>query len=249
MLELIDLDRAISKEEYNQQFPLLAQELGECQRLARAAGVPVIVVFEGWDAAGKGTIINRLTQALDPRGFKVHPDPRRPTKPSGCTPGCGGSGTSCRRRATGPFSTAPGIAACWKTASGEAVDKDQWPAGLRGHPPVRAAARRQRRGDRQVLAAHQQARTEEAVPAASRQPGHGLEGRQGRNAGSTGTTTSGWRPSRRCSYADQHGGRAVDGGRGHAAALRPSDGLSHAGRGNPRGAGRRSPACGRGGRA
>jgi polyphosphate:AMP phosphotransferase len=73
MLELIDLDRAISKEEYNQQFPLLAQELGECQRLARAAGVPVIVVFEGWAAAGKGTIINRLTQALDPRGFKVHP--------------------------------------------------------------------------------------------------------------------------------------------------------------------------------
>ena len=32
----------------------------------------MIVVFEGWDAAGKGTGINRLTQALDPRGFTVH---------------------------------------------------------------------------------------------------------------------------------------------------------------------------------
>ncbi len=73
MLELIDLDQKISKEDYDKQFPLLQQELGECQRLARAAGVPVIVVFEGWDASGKGTIINRLTQALDPRGFKVHP--------------------------------------------------------------------------------------------------------------------------------------------------------------------------------
>ncbi len=72
MLELIDLDQTISKEDYDKQFPLLEQELGECQRLARSAGVPVIVVFEGWDAAGKGTIINRLTQAIDPRGFKVH---------------------------------------------------------------------------------------------------------------------------------------------------------------------------------
>jgi AMP-polyphosphate phosphotransferase len=73
MLELIDLDQSISKEDYEKQFPDLEQELGECQRLARAAGVPVIVVFEGWDASGKGTIINRLTRAMDPRGFKVHP--------------------------------------------------------------------------------------------------------------------------------------------------------------------------------
>ncbi len=73
MLELIDLDQKISKEDYEKQFPLLERELGECQRLARAAGVPVLVVFEGWDASGKGTVINRLTQAIDPRGFKVYP--------------------------------------------------------------------------------------------------------------------------------------------------------------------------------
>ena len=47
--------------------------MGECQRAARACGVPVVIVFEGWDAAGKGTIINRLAQVLDPRGFKVQP--------------------------------------------------------------------------------------------------------------------------------------------------------------------------------
>jgi len=73
MLELIDLDKKISKEVYGQTFPELEIRLGECQRAARAAGVPVIVVFEGWDAAGKGTLINRFTQAMDPRGFKVHP--------------------------------------------------------------------------------------------------------------------------------------------------------------------------------
>ncbi len=72
MLELVDLDRTISKEDYEQVFDELEIRLGECQRAARAAGVPVVIVFEGWDAAGKGMLINRLTQALDPRGFKVH---------------------------------------------------------------------------------------------------------------------------------------------------------------------------------
>ncbi len=73
MLELIDLSKKLSKEVYREVFPELEMRLGECQRAARAAGVPVVVVFEGWDAAGKGNLINRFTQALDPRGFKVHP--------------------------------------------------------------------------------------------------------------------------------------------------------------------------------
>lgn len=74
MLELIDLDRQISKEQFDQVFPAMEAQLGECQRAARAAGVPVVIVFEGWDAAGKGTLINRLALALDPRGFKVRTD-------------------------------------------------------------------------------------------------------------------------------------------------------------------------------
>ena len=73
MLELVDLDRGISTETYQQVFPPMQIRLGECQRAARAAGVPVLIVFEGWDAAGKGTLINHLTQALDPRGFVVYP--------------------------------------------------------------------------------------------------------------------------------------------------------------------------------
>ncbi|NLE38304.1 MAG: phosphate--AMP phosphotransferase [Pirellulaceae bacterium] len=72
MLELIDLDKRLSKETYDQVFPELERQLGYCQRAAREAGVPVVLVFEGWDAAGKGTIINRLAQVLDPRGFQVH---------------------------------------------------------------------------------------------------------------------------------------------------------------------------------
>jgi polyphosphate kinase 2 (PPK2 family) len=71
MLDLVDLDKQISREEYDRVFPELEERLGAAQRAARAAGVPVMVVFEGWDAAGKGHLINRLTQVLDPRGFKV----------------------------------------------------------------------------------------------------------------------------------------------------------------------------------
>ena len=32
-----------------------------------------MIVFEGWDASGKGTAIAALTQRLDPRGFKLYP--------------------------------------------------------------------------------------------------------------------------------------------------------------------------------
>jgi polyphosphate:AMP phosphotransferase len=73
MLELIDLNQELSRDQYDSIWDGLKIRLGECQRAARDAGVPVIAVFEGWDAAGKGTVINRFTQALDPRGFKVHP--------------------------------------------------------------------------------------------------------------------------------------------------------------------------------
>jgi AMP-polyphosphate phosphotransferase len=34
---------------------------------------PVCIIFEGWDAAGKGGAIKRLTEKLDPRGFTVVP--------------------------------------------------------------------------------------------------------------------------------------------------------------------------------
>jgi polyphosphate kinase 2 (PPK2 family) len=72
MLELVDLSKKLSKEIYQETFPELEARLGACQRAALEAGVPVIVVFEGWDAAGKGSLINRMSQALDPRGFTVH---------------------------------------------------------------------------------------------------------------------------------------------------------------------------------
>ena len=49
----------------------LGEELGYLQRKCRELGIPVLIVVEGWSAAGKGSMINKIIQPLDPRGFKV----------------------------------------------------------------------------------------------------------------------------------------------------------------------------------
>ncbi|MDR1471710.1 MAG: polyphosphate:AMP phosphotransferase [Synergistaceae bacterium] len=72
MLEKIDLSRKLGKDEYRKTAPPLREKLGELQRRARAANVPIIIVFEGWEASGKGTLTNELILPLDPRGFRVH---------------------------------------------------------------------------------------------------------------------------------------------------------------------------------
>jgi len=65
--------------DYDSRIEVLGRELGRLQREVHDAGIPVVVLFEGWEAAGKGTAINSLLLALDPRGFKVHTI-QRPTK-------------------------------------------------------------------------------------------------------------------------------------------------------------------------
>lgn len=72
MLEKIDLDKKISKKEYDTFMEELAPKLARLQRECKTAQIPVMIVFEGWGAAGKGTLINRLIGPLDPRGFKVY---------------------------------------------------------------------------------------------------------------------------------------------------------------------------------
>ena len=71
MLKTINLDRKMSKKEYKKIMDSLEVRLAALQREAKAKKIPVMVVFEGWGAAGKGTLINRMIAPLDPRGFKV----------------------------------------------------------------------------------------------------------------------------------------------------------------------------------
>jgi polyphosphate kinase 2 (PPK2 family) len=54
-------------------MPVLRDQLYAMQKASWDAGIPVIIIFEGWDAAGKGTSIQTLTSRLDPRGFKLYP--------------------------------------------------------------------------------------------------------------------------------------------------------------------------------
>ncbi len=72
MLENIDLSKTLDKAEYRKLKDEAELKLSALQRQAKELGIPVIIVFEGWGAAGKGTIINELILPLDPRGFKVY---------------------------------------------------------------------------------------------------------------------------------------------------------------------------------
>ena len=54
MLELLDLTQTLQKSEYAAAMPALRAELRDLQQAILAAGIPVVVLLEGWDAAGKG---------------------------------------------------------------------------------------------------------------------------------------------------------------------------------------------------
>ena len=60
-----------SKKALKRKIEQLGEELGYLQRKCRELGIPVLIVVEGWSAAGKGSMINKIIQPLDPRGFKV----------------------------------------------------------------------------------------------------------------------------------------------------------------------------------
>lgn len=73
MLDKIDLNKKIQKRVYKEVMPVLSQRLYNLQKATWDAKMPIVILFEGWDAAGKGTSIQTLTNPLDPRGFKLYP--------------------------------------------------------------------------------------------------------------------------------------------------------------------------------
>ncbi|MCI8321848.1 MAG: polyphosphate:AMP phosphotransferase [Dorea sp.] len=72
MLEKLDLTKALEKDEYKEKMLKLTPEIGKLQRECKDLGIPIMIAFEGYDAAGKGVQISELIKALDPRGFEVH---------------------------------------------------------------------------------------------------------------------------------------------------------------------------------
>ena len=71
MLDRADLKQTVSKEEFKQRVKPLREALTALDGPMKAAGLPVVILFEGWDAAGKGSAIQRLILNFDPRWFTV----------------------------------------------------------------------------------------------------------------------------------------------------------------------------------
>src|SRR5215218_985629 len=76
-LDDLDLSQKLSREEEAEALKELGHRLaqlrltlggliGECE-----LGPPLVAVFEGWDASGKGGAIKRLVAPLDPRHVRV----------------------------------------------------------------------------------------------------------------------------------------------------------------------------------
>ena len=73
MLETVDFSLApLPKEEYRQRRDALMKRLVVLQQQARERGVGLVVLFEGWDGAGKGSRISDLMYHLDARATSVH---------------------------------------------------------------------------------------------------------------------------------------------------------------------------------
>ncbi len=71
MLEALDMNQKLTRAKYNQEVGPLQVRLRELEFQLYREQVPALLVFEGWDAAGKGGGIKRVTELLDPRGYTV----------------------------------------------------------------------------------------------------------------------------------------------------------------------------------
>jgi len=72
VLSQVDLSLTLDRDQYGEQLVRYQVALGELGHQVYVQKRPVVIVFEGWDACGKGGTIKRLTERLDPRGYVVH---------------------------------------------------------------------------------------------------------------------------------------------------------------------------------
>ena len=73
VLNRLDMSKTLSTNKYERQLIKLQEKLRQIQQAYLFSADSAVIVFEGWDAAGKGGTIRRMTSLLDPRGIKVWP--------------------------------------------------------------------------------------------------------------------------------------------------------------------------------
>lgn len=66
-------DKTIADDEYKAKLKSLQKELKKLEDKLYRNKIPMIIAYEGWDAAGKGGNIKRVASALDPRSYEVFP--------------------------------------------------------------------------------------------------------------------------------------------------------------------------------
>ena len=73
VLSTLDMTQTLGKKRFATALERQQGRLNQLQRVARAKGLSSVAVFEGWDAAGKGGAVRRVTAALDVRDYAVIP--------------------------------------------------------------------------------------------------------------------------------------------------------------------------------
>jgi polyphosphate:AMP phosphotransferase len=73
LLDSVDLAKTLDDKEYARRLPLLQERVARLTRRAWRKDVSSVLVFEGWDASGKGGAIRRLAEAMDARLSRVIP--------------------------------------------------------------------------------------------------------------------------------------------------------------------------------
>ncbi len=68
-------DLVLPPEGYKEELKRLQKKLFKLENLMYQARVPLLLMYEGWDAAGKGGNIKRVAQALDARAYTIFPSP------------------------------------------------------------------------------------------------------------------------------------------------------------------------------
>jgi polyphosphate:AMP phosphotransferase len=71
VLDRVDLGSRLERPAYQKRLLKLQARLSRLTRAASEKRVSTVVVLEGWDAAGKGGAIRRLSEAIDPRLYRV----------------------------------------------------------------------------------------------------------------------------------------------------------------------------------
>jgi polyphosphate:AMP phosphotransferase len=73
VLDRLNMTQSLDPKRFEEALERQQGRLNQLQRKAQDKGISTILVFEGWDAAGKGGAIRRITGALDARDYQVIP--------------------------------------------------------------------------------------------------------------------------------------------------------------------------------